>query len=196
MAAELRDVDVAEALAELDRLAVELAAAAAGAGPADQAAACREVLGARHGFAGDRECYDAPENSMLDIVLERRAGLPILLSVVYVETARRAGMALSGVGLPGHYVVGQFEADPPVLLDPFAGGAELDDPSRHRGFVRPWSPHETALRMLNNVVASYSRRGDLARAIRAAELRLALPLERDGRAALARELTALRAQLN
>ena len=45
---------------------------------------------------------------MLDLVLARRTGLPILLSVVYVEAARRAGIRLSGVGLPGHFVVGHF----------------------------------------------------------------------------------------
>ena len=59
---------------------------------------------------------------MLDLVLTRRRGLPILLSVVYVEVARRAGIQIAGVGLPGHFVVGHFGTDPPVLLDPFAGG--------------------------------------------------------------------------
>ena len=200
MAAELRPVDAEGALAELDRLGAELAQVAS-RDPEEQVEACREVLGAQHGFAGDRECYDAPENSMLDVVLERRAGLPILLSVVYVETARRAGMKLAGVGLPGHYVVGQFEAQPPLLLDPFAGGARLEEsegqyPFGTQAAVRPWGPHETALRMLNNVVASYARRGDLTRAIRAAELRMTLPLEERGRATLAAELTSLRARLN
>lgn len=195
MAAELRPVDAAGALAELDRLGAELAQVAGG-GPEEQVDACREVLGAQHGFAGDRERYDAPENSMLDVVLERRSGLPILLSVVYVETARRAGVALAGVGLPGHYVVGQFEAHPPLLLDPFAGGARLDEDVTGSEYIRPWGPHETSLRMLNNVVASYTRRGDLRRAIRAAELRLELPLEESARATLAGELTALRARLN
>ncbi|MEX2194650.1 MAG: transglutaminase-like domain-containing protein [Thermoleophilaceae bacterium] len=195
MAAELRPVDAATALMELDRLGAELAQVAGG-GPEEQAEACREVLGAQNGFAGDRERYDAPENSMLDVVLERRTGLPILLSIVYVESARRAGVALAGVGLPGHYVVGQFEADPPLLLDPFAGGARLEQPMESSPHVRPWGPHETALRMLNNVLASYTRRGDLGRAIRAAELRLALPLADSGRSALTAELTALRARLN
>ena len=67
--------------------------------------------------------YDHPDNSMLDLVLTRRRGLPILLSVVYVEVARRAGIELAGVGLPGHFVVGHFGAEPAALLDPFAGGA-------------------------------------------------------------------------
>ena len=131
---------------------------------------------------------------MLNVVLERRRGLPILLSVLYLATARRAGIPLSGVGLPGHYVVGDFVSGPPLLVDPFAGGALIraDEP-RH---VRPWGAHETVLRMLNNLVGSYGRRADLSRAIQAAELRLALPLEEPSVYALRTELGALRARLN
>jgi regulator of sirC expression with transglutaminase-like and TPR domain len=169
------------------------AAVPAGGTPAAEARACAAVLGGRHGFHGAREHYDAPENSMLDLVLDRRRGLPILLSAVYVETARRAGVALGGVGLPGHFVVGHFGAEPALLLDPFAGGAPLP-PASDR--VRPWTAHATALRMLNNLVASYTRRSDLGHALRAAELRMALPSEGAGRAALEGELRALRARLN
>jgi regulator of sirC expression with transglutaminase-like and TPR domain len=142
--------------------------------------------------------YDHPDNSMLDLVLERGRGLPIALSVVYVETARRAGIALDGVGLPGHYVVGQFPADgaPPVLLDPFAGGVRLEAEAAADEGVRAWGAHETALRMLNNLAGSYTRRNDLGRAIRAAELRLELPLERGLAEMLAAELRGLRARLN
>jgi len=132
-------------------------------------------------------------------VLERGRGLPIALSVVYVETARRANIALDGVGLPGHYVVGQFPDDGalPVLLDPFAGGVRVEAVAPAVApDVRPWGAHETALRMLNNLVGSYTRRNDLGRAIRAAELRLELPLERDLADGLATELRGLRARLN
>jgi regulator of sirC expression with transglutaminase-like and TPR domain len=168
----------------------------------DELDALAEVLGTRHGFAGARADYDHPDNSMIDLVLERGSGLPIALSVVYVETARRAGIALDGVGLSGHYVVGQFSATgppaTPVLLDPFAGGVRIALPgaAAHAGEVRPWGAHETALRMLNNLVGSYARRSDLGRAIRAAELRLELPLERELAAALGAELRGLRARLN
>jgi transglutaminase superfamily protein len=107
-------------------------------------------------------------------VLERRRGLPILLSAVYVEVARRAGVPLAGVGLPGHYVVGHFGAPEPLLLDPFGGGVRIT-PDAPASLVRPWTPHETAMRMLNNLVPAFRRRGDLVGALRAAELRLALP---------------------
>ncbi len=132
---------------------------------------------------------------MLDVVLERRRGLPILLSVVYVEVARRAGVALAGVGLPGHFVVGHFGVTPPVLLDPFAGGAPVaaEHPA---GLVRPWHAHEIALRMLNNLVGSYRRRGDIASAIRAASMRLDLPTGPAMHDAMRQELLAMQAQLN
>jgi regulator of sirC expression with transglutaminase-like and TPR domain len=200
LAAELRpQTDAAGALARLDELAGELRAAVEGADPpADaeaEATACALVLGRVHGFTGDREQYDRPENSLLDVVLERRRGLPILLSAVYIEVARRAGVALAGVGLPGHFVVGHFGADPPILLDPFARGAMYvaDAPAV---LLRPWSPHETAMRMLNNLVLAFERRGDLARQLRAAQLRLDLPAEPAVRTTLEGELKALMARLN
>jgi regulator of sirC expression with transglutaminase-like and TPR domain len=197
MAAEFREVDVATALASLDTLGADVAAAAqrTAGSPEEVTAACTQVLGGVHGFEGDREHYDDPQNSMLDIVLERRRGLPILLSVVYIEAARRAGIALAGVGLPGHFVVGHFGADAPMLLDPFDGGREISAAAAI-GALRPWLPDEIAMRMLNNLVSSYAKRGDLAHAIRAAELRLVLPAPGGLRDTLATELRTLQARLN
>jgi regulator of sirC expression with transglutaminase-like and TPR domain len=190
IAAQFRDVDAQGALSRLDELGEEVRDA-----PGDPLTALAAILGRRHGFAGNRESYDDPASSMLDIVLARRAGLPILLSVVYVEVARRAGLGLAGVGLPGHFVVGRFEPEPVMLLDPFGGGVPLEVPGYEN--VRPWGPHETALRMLNNLVAAYARRNDIGRAIRAAEMRLELPVEdRETAEALGAELRALRARLN
>src|SRR3954449_10384668 len=108
MAAEFRPVEAGAALAALGTLGGELRSmlAESDGTPAAEARACAELLGERHGFAGDRERYDEPGNSMLDRVLAGRRGLPVLRSVVDVERTRRAGVALFGVGLPGHYVVG------------------------------------------------------------------------------------------
>ena len=195
IAAEFRAIDDDDVRGRLDELGEEVARERAlRDGPHAGTDALREVLGVRHGFRGDRRRYDHPNNSMLDMVLERRRGLPIALSVVYVATARRAGIALRGVGLPGHFVVGDFESGRPLLLDPFAGGVALaiDSPRD----VRPWGAHETALRMLNNLVGSFDRRADLMRAIKAAELRLELPLDRRQAEALGIELGSLRARLN
>jgi regulator of sirC expression with transglutaminase-like and TPR domain len=194
LAAELRETDSDRALERLDALGEELAESA-GPSPPEEAFACTEVLGGRRGLAGDREEYDNPRNSMLDVVLERGRGLPIALSVVYVAAARRAGIALAGVGLPGHFVVGHFGASPPLLLDPFGGGVPVvvEAPAR---LLRPWSAHEIALRMLNNLVPAYARRAQLGEAIVAARMRLALPVPEEERERLEGELRALQARLN
>jgi regulator of sirC expression with transglutaminase-like and TPR domain len=197
LGAEFREVDAAEAIARLDQLGAELSYAAVWAmrPPGEQARACAHLLGVRHGFTGDREDYDNPDNSMLDVVLARRRGLPILLSVVYVEVARRAGIPLDGVGLPGHFVVGHFGVDPPLLIDPFAGGDAVEVDVA-RSLVRPWTAHEIAMRMLNNLVMAHQRRGDLGAAIRAASMRLALPADGSLRDDLEVELRAMQARLN
>jgi regulator of sirC expression with transglutaminase-like and TPR domain len=197
LAAEFQEVDAAGAIAALDALGDELSheVGRTDGSAADLARACRQLLGVKHGFAGDRDNYDKPDNSMLDVVLLRRRGLPILLSVLYVEVGRRGGVPLAGVGLPGHFVVGHFGADPPLLLDPFARGEVIIAPVQ-RDLIRPWRAHEIAMRMLNNLTAAYQRRGDLRGAIRAAGLRLALPADEPLRNSLQAQLRALRAQLN
>ena len=191
LAAAFGPVDAGPALAELDRLATLVEARLpARHTPEQEIVACAAVLGGEAGFRGDEDDYDAPRNSMLDVVLERRRGLPILLSVVYVEVARRAGVPLAGVGLPGHFVCGRFGAGEPLLLDPFRGGLRIG----YRGpaeDVRPWVPREIAMRMLNNLVVAHARRGDGALAVRAAELRLPLAEDDDERAMLRGELRAL-----
>jgi regulator of sirC expression with transglutaminase-like and TPR domain len=197
LAAEFREVDAAAAFARLDELGERLAGrlTATPPLPAAEAQACAALLGGEERFAGDAEDYDHPDNSMLDVVLERRRGLPIVLSVLYVEVARRAGVALAGFGLPGHFVVGHVGARPPVLLDPFAGGAPIEE-TPPEALLRPWRSTEIAMRMLNNLVAAHRRRGDLGGAIRAARMRLALPGEDEERTALRAELRSLQAMLN
>jgi regulator of sirC expression with transglutaminase-like and TPR domain len=197
VAAEFRDVDAAEVMARLDILGGEIARVAEQTDrtPQAEALACGQIIGAAHGFVGDREQYDDPGNSMLDLVLTRHRGLPILLSVVYVEAARRAAIPIAGVGLPGHFVVGHFGADPPVLLDPFDRGARVQTDAP-RDLVRPWRADEIVMRMLNNLVAAYGRRGDIGAAIRAARLRLALPGTASQHDLLKAELLAIQAQLN
>jgi len=197
MAAEFRVVDAAATIGMLDVLGEDLSRTAVQTPgrPLELSLACGQMLGREHGFAGDRERYDHPDNSMLDIVLSRRRGLPILLSIVYIEVARRAGIPLAGIGLPGHFVVGHFGTDPPVLLDPFNGGTRIDAPVSE-STVRPWHSHEIATRMLNNLVVSYQRRGDLRLAIRAARMRLILPAESSLHDTMNAELRALQARLN
>lgn len=90
---------------ELDRLAGLLPYSPAG-GPGAWARNLAELLGARCGFGGSPADYRRLESSLLHEVLRRRRGLPILLSVVWMEVARRAGAPVYGVALPGHFVVG------------------------------------------------------------------------------------------
>jgi regulator of sirC expression with transglutaminase-like and TPR domain len=198
LAGEFHDVDACGAMASLDALGAALSGAVGQTSETPDAVviACRQVLGDAHGFHGEQVRYDHPDNSMLDLVLTRRRGLPILLSVVYVEAARRAGVDLAGVGLPGHFVVGHFGADPPVLLDPFAGGVPISAAGVAEALVRPWRPQEIAMRMLNNLVAAYDRRGDLTRALRAATMRLALTADPRLQDTLQAEFRAIQARLN
>lgn len=77
------------------------------------------------GFRGNREAYHDPRNSFLNDVVDRRLGIPITLSVIYMELAKGAGLRLAGVGFPGHFLVKTQGVYPVRLIDPFNGGAEL-----------------------------------------------------------------------
>ena len=90
------------------------------------ASAVARFLFEEEGFRGNTEDYYDPRNSFLDDVLERRLGIPITLSVVYVAVAARAGLEAAGVGLPGHFVVRAERRGRHRLLDPFHGGELLD----------------------------------------------------------------------
>jgi regulator of sirC expression with transglutaminase-like and TPR domain len=96
-----------------------LAAATAASSPDELATS----LFVTEGFAGNTFDYADPRNSYLDDVLERRLGIPITLSVLMIEVGRRRGIALHGVGMPGHFLVG---APDEGWYDPFHAGARLD----------------------------------------------------------------------
>lgn len=85
----------------------------------------RRVLFRDLGFTGNEAHYYDPRNSYLDDVLERRVGIPISLAVVTMEVGRRLGVPLSGVSMPGHFLL-RDKVDPEVFVDPFAGGLLLD----------------------------------------------------------------------
>src|SRR5262245_12765725 len=79
------------------------------------------------GFRGNSEDYFDARNSFLNDVIDRRAGIPITLSVLYIEIARRIGLKLFGVGLPGHFIVKFVGDDHEILIDPFNGGRLLSE---------------------------------------------------------------------
>lgn len=152
------------------------------------ASALAELLGERYGFEGSSPDYQRLESSLLHEVLRRRRGLPILLSVVWIEVARRAGAPVYGVALPGHFVVGFGDPEERVLADPFAGGRPLSGQDAEllvtgatgkpldTSMLVPAQPLETVLRILNNIrawAAARPERTDVA--LWAVELSLLLP---------------------
>jgi regulator of sirC expression with transglutaminase-like and TPR domain len=78
-------------------------------------------------FQGNRRFYGDPRNSYLNQVIDRRLGLPITLSVLYIEIARRVGMEVDGVGLPGHFIVQHHDWRGIRYIDPFHRGRQLTD---------------------------------------------------------------------
>ena len=87
------------------------------------------VLFEEEGFYGNREDYYCVDNSCLDHVLSQRTGIPITMSIMYMEVARLVGLPLQAIGLPGHFVVGyRPQSDlriPALIIDPFNGGELL-----------------------------------------------------------------------
>ncbi len=77
------------------------------------------------GFAANSEDYYDPRNSFLNEVLERRTGIPITLSVIYMELGRKIGLPLQGVSFPGHFLVKCAVPEGAVVLDPYSGGISL-----------------------------------------------------------------------
>ncbi|MET9510314.1 transglutaminase-like domain-containing protein [Streptomyces flavidovirens] len=184
--ASLDEAGMDAAEIELDRLAGLLPFRPGGA--RGWASAVSELLGSRCGFGGTPGDYQRLESSLLHEVLRRRRGLPILLSVVWIEVARRAGAPVYGVALPGHFVVGFGARDEQVLVDPFDGGRLLTgadaellvagatgeplDPS----MLVPADPLEIVLRILNNIRAWASARPERTDVqLWAVELSLLLP---------------------
>ncbi len=90
-----------------------------------QARAIGDHLFIRNGFRGNAENYYDTRNSFLNDVIERKSGIPISLTVLFVEVARRAGVEARGVGFPGHFLARVDDAEGSVIVDPFAGGATL-----------------------------------------------------------------------
>lgn len=127
--------DVSGCLELLDEMAERLRARAAFArNPAQQGARLAQVLGLEYGFEGDRETYDDPANADLISVLERRRGLPVSLSILYVALARRVGWSAHALNTPSHVLV-SIGSPPTLVVDPFNRGAALR-PGQLEGLLR------------------------------------------------------------
>jgi regulator of sirC expression with transglutaminase-like and TPR domain len=99
--------------------------------PRECVRALNDYLFEDQGFEGNRRRYEDPRNSCLNQVLERRTGIPITLSVVYMEVAQRAGLRIDGVNFPGHFLVrcngGASHPGAGIIIDPFHRGALLTE---------------------------------------------------------------------
>jgi regulator of sirC expression with transglutaminase-like and TPR domain len=182
---EYPELDVARHVARLDELGTAARSALGHGGAlADRVTALGEYLCRREGFHGNtREFYD-PRNSFLNDVLDRRTGIPITLSAVFMEVGRRAGLEMQGVGFPGHFLVKVEHADGELVVDPFNGGALLskaDCQTRldrvYGGKLRldpdmlaPVGPRLMLFRMLRNLKAIYTRSEDHLRLLRVLDL--------------------------
>jgi regulator of sirC expression with transglutaminase-like and TPR domain len=152
--------------------------------PAQRIALLGQYLGRECGFTGSSSDYGDPRNALVGRALASKRGLPITLSILYLGVARLAGLPVVGVGLPGHFVVGQLLHEPPLFLDPFRQGRLLERDECDRivravtgqsvataePYLRPVAPRALATRVLNNLQIAYWQRRDYPSALLVARM--------------------------
>ena len=147
----------------------------------DRISALNQFLFGELGFAAASDDYYDPRNSFLNEVLERRTGIPITLSVIYMELGRKVGLPLQGVSFPGHFLVKCAVPEGAVVLDPYSGGISLGLPDLQkrlrevqggevsRAIVAELlvsaSNKEIIVRLLRNLKAIYLREQKLDKAL-------------------------------
>jgi regulator of sirC expression with transglutaminase-like and TPR domain len=149
--------------------------------------AINNVLFKEEKFFGNSRDYDDPRNSYLNDVLERRMGIPITLSLIYTEIARRKGVPLVGVGFPGHFLVKHYGPPAEIIIDPFNRGRILAT-SDCASLLKDYFGSEAELkpeyfaaatkkqilaRILNNLKGSYYKRSNYSKVLTMIELSLA-----------------------
>jgi regulator of sirC expression with transglutaminase-like and TPR domain len=171
-AEEYPRLDVAIYLDKLDRIAdIARDRIALAVDASDFISAINATLFEDYGFHGNRDNYYDPRNSFLNEVIDRRVGIPITLSVLYIEVARRIGFAVEGVGLPGHFIVRHQAAEEIIYIDPFNGGRVLGEMgcaemvaetsggrrALEPEHLKPVSKKQILTRMLSNLLGIYAR---------------------------------------
>ena len=164
------------------------------------------VLYDAHGYAGDAETYDAPENANLLQVIDRRVGLPVSLGILYIQAARAQGWVVDGLAFPGHFLVRMDEGDRRVIVDPFHWG-QLLEADHLRGLLKqfrgadaelepshyaPVGNRAILLRLQNNIKSRALQASDGARGAAILERMLLIAPEAGG---LWHELGMVRARL-
>jgi regulator of sirC expression with transglutaminase-like and TPR domain len=177
------DVDVEAYRAEVERMARKVQEALPrDASEAHRLATLNRFLFKERGFHGSRGDYYNRSNSHLSEVIDDREGLPITLSVLYIELARRLGLKVEGVGLPGHFVVRHVPAKgEPVLIDVYEGGVPLSREEAGRKVeaitgqplreehLRAVGKKAVVVRMLHNLLGAAGRERDRAGMLRYAD---------------------------
>lgn len=129
-------------------------------------------------FAGNHTNYHDPRNSFLNDVIERRVGIPITLSLLYIEVGKRLGVPLLGIGMPGHFIV-RHRDESDVFVDPFHGGILLSEDecaervkqvtqgaiAWDRSYLQPVRSREFIARMLRNLKVVYLQRRNYERVL-------------------------------
>lgn len=139
------------------------------------------------GFHGNTASYDDPANSYLSEVLRRRQGIPITLSLVYMEVAQRVGLRCDGVGYPQHFIVRCGDTEAPIFIDPFHQGSRLDRQELLAGlrtldlagaspesFLAAVTRRQILQRMLNNLHLTFRRAQDIEHWLAVLELQVRL----------------------
>ena len=173
------NLDVQHYLAEIERMAARLRGRLPTGDPEEKVIALNQFLFDELGFTGNADDYYDPRNSYLNEVLDRRVGIPISLSIVYMEVGRKIGLPLEGVSFPGHFLVRLALRGSTLVLDPFSGGEPLSE--------------QDLRKLLRRVIAGSGRAGLRSAGDVAAELPLDQFLEPAGhRQVLARVLRNLK----
>jgi len=170
---EYAGLDVERERARVDAIA-EPVGRLEGYGAEAQATKLAEHLFVTLGFRGNADEYYDPRNSFLNDVLDRRLGIPISLSLLYTEVARRVGIVASGVSFPGHFLVRiERESGDPLVVDPFNSGRVVGRPTLEsmlpdgrrldRSALVAAKPRAILQRMLVNLKGIYATRGELSR---------------------------------
>lgn len=150
--------------------------------PQEQVEEMNRFLFQEEGFQGNRSEYYDPRNSFLNQVLERKLGIPITLSIVYIEVARRAGLPAYGIGFPGHFLTGFLTDKGRILIDPFDNGQILNEDDCRRmlqahpgrspfkqSLLDPAWPKQILVRLLRNLKGIYWRLSQDVMALRTIE---------------------------
>jgi regulator of sirC expression with transglutaminase-like and TPR domain len=188
-AADYPDLDIDGYLARIDQLAADAQARLGSEADVYRTiAVLNNVLFREHGFRGNRENYFDPRNSFLNEVLDRRTGIPISLSVLYMEVAQKIALPLQGVGFPGHFLVKYTGVNEEIVIDPFNqgeiqsrknlqtmlnrlyGGKVNFDPD----FLAAVTNKQILRRMLNNLELIYLRQNELTKGLSIVERLLVL----------------------